>query len=135
MQPVQITIQNNSAKSFCLSTESVDLDNLSASVVASCVHRSYIPRSIGFKVAAFFFWPFVIPSVIDSIVTYSHHKKMKQDYAAKSLKDEGEVLVPYSTTHRVIFVKPQNLQEYLTLYLSDGDRGHYYSMLTKIEMP
>ena len=134
MQPVQITIQNNSAKSLYLSTQSVDVDSLSASSVANRVHRSYIPRSIGFKVAAFFFWPFMIPSAIDSILTYSHHKKMKRDYAAKSLKDEGEVLVPYSTTHRVIFVRSQQLQEDLTLYLRDAGNGHYYSLLTKVEM-
>lgn len=132
--PIQMTIQNNTGESYILSKNGLDLDELSAGAVAHTVNRNYIPRSIAFKIAAFFFWPFIIPSAIDTVLTLRYHFELKRDYAAKSVKEEGEVLLPYSTTHRVIFVRNQHLTQDFTLYLQDLQSGRYSPYPTKIEM-
>lgn len=132
--PIQITIHNNSAQNFYLSDKSIDLDNLSASSVANRVHQSYIPRSIALKIASAFFWPFIIPSTIDSFVSFSSYSKMKREYSAKSLKKNGETLIAYSSTHRIIFVEDRNIQNDLTLFLKDTDTGKNYSISTKIDL-
>jgi len=134
LNPIQVTIQNNTEKSYILSKEGVDLPDLSPAAVAHTVNRGYIPRSIAFKVAAFFFWPFMIPGAIDTVLTLRNHFELKGDYAAKSVKEEGELLLPYSTTHRVIFVRNQHLTEQFTLYLKDLRNGQYSPYPTKIEI-
>lgn len=134
LTPIQVTIQNNTEKPYILSKKGVDLPELSAGSVAQTVNRGYIPRSIAFKVAAFFFWPFMIPSAIDTILTLRYHYELKGDYAAKSVKQQGEVLLPYSTTHRVIFVRNQHLTQEFTLYLQDPQSARYSPYPTKIEM-
>lgn len=134
IRPIQVTVMNNTGNEYILSKKGVDLKEASSSSVAHSVTRSYYARSIAFKVAALFFWPFAIPSVIDTVLTYQHHHKMKGDYEAKSIKEKGEILLPYSTTHRVLFVRQNDFQDSFTLYLQDRASGKYSSYPTKIEI-
>jgi len=110
-QPVQLTIQNNTASTFLLGKEDVSLPLASASSVAWSISKSAIPRSIGYKVLGFIFWPFMIPGTIDSIKTYSTHRDLKRDFAAKSIKKTQEVILPFSTMHRVMFVEKDKYEE------------------------
>lgn len=123
--PVQVTVQNHSKKTYYLFRESVEVEHLEASSVTSHYTRSAIPRSIAFKVAAFFFWPFVIPSVLDSAYSFHSHYKMKSDFHAKSLKEEGEVILPYSSVHRVLFFSSNKVPDEFTLYLQEAQSGRY----------
>jgi len=117
VQPVQITIENNTSNEYSLCPSSVDLPRISASKVAFKVTKSTIPRAIGYKIASFFFWPFVIPSTIDSIRVMSHHQKIKKDMAAKSMKEE--VVASYSVFNRVLFVPKDKFQETFKVTLID----------------
>jgi hypothetical protein len=125
-QPVQLTIQNNTGKTYFLSKNGVDLPAASAQKVSSYVIKHYIPRSIAMKVASFFFWPFVFPSVVDTIVTWRHHAHMKEDYMAKTLKEQ-EPLIPYSTTHRILFVPRGDYSDHFTLHLREAKTGRNLS--------
>jgi|GEM_PF-545152 len=101
-QPVQITIQNNSANEFSLSSGSVDLPTAEPSKIASKMMHSAIPRSLALRAASLVFWPFIFPSTIDSIVTLKNYKLLKHDLQSKLVKKE--VVAPYSIYNRVVFV-------------------------------
>ncbi|MCX6991419.1 MAG: hypothetical protein NTX49_10240 [Chlamydiae bacterium] len=101
-QPVQITIQNNSAEEFSLSSGSVDLPTADPSKIAHKLLHSAIPRSIALRVASLFFWPFAIPSTIDSMITLKSYKTIKNDLQSKLVKKE--VIAPYSIYNRIVFV-------------------------------
>ena len=120
-QPVQLTIQNNTAHGYLLSNHGVDIPNASAKQVAFRVTSSAIPRSIAFKVAGLIFWPFLIPGVIDSILTFKSHMHLQHDFYAKSIKDRGEILLPFSTVHRIIFIPRDEFSPDFTLYLEDTE--------------
>jgi hypothetical protein len=109
VQPLQLTIQNNTSSEYSLCPSSVDLPRIEASKIAFKVTRSSIPRGIGYKVASLLFWPFAIPGTIDSIRVFSHHKKLKKDLMAKSMREE--IVAPYSTFHRVLFVPTEEFQQ------------------------
>ena len=109
VQPLHLTIQNNTSNEYSLCPSSVDLPRIEASKIAFKVTKSAIPRAIGYKIASFFFWPLIIPSTIDSIRVLSHHKKLKKDLIAKSMKEE--VVAPYSIFNRVLFVPKDKFQE------------------------
>lgn len=125
LQPLQITIQNNTGKAFYLSNEGLDLPNVASQAVAGEITRSAIPRSIAFRIAGFFFWPLLIPGTIDNIITMKTYFEIKQDYYAKSIKDHPELIVPYSTVNRVIFLPAHQPADEFTLYLQETKSGFF----------
>lgn len=119
VHPVQVTIQNNTNKSFVLSKDGVEMSHAHPHEVAKREYLQTVPRSVAFKVAAFLFWPFIIPGTIDTIITIKAHFALKKDFYAKSIKKEGEVVLPYSTVHRVLFVPHEDYQEGFTLTMKE----------------
>ena len=83
------------------------------------VTKSAIPRGLAYKIAGFFFWPLLFPGTIDTIKTYKSHKALKKDFTAKGIKDE--VIAPYSTFNRVIFVPLKQYKKNFTVTLVDQE--------------
>lgn len=117
IKPLHLTIQNNTSSSYSICQSSVDLESVNVSKVTSCITRSSLARSIGYKIAGFFFWPMMIPGTIDGIRNMTHRKNLKKDIAAKSLKQE--VVAPYATYNRVLFVKDDQYDETFHITLID----------------
>jgi len=132
LQPLQVTIQNNTGNSFYLSNSGLDLPNMPSKAVAGKLMRSAIPRSIAFRIAGFFFWPLLIPGTIDSIITMKNYFDIRQDYYAKSIKDQPELIVPYSTVNRVIFLPSDLDADQFTLYLQEPKGGSYHPFPVEI---
>ncbi len=120
IQPLHITIENNSAYEYQISPDYLDLEQIRPNQVAKKLQKSALPRSIAFKIMGFFFWPFMIPGTIDTIHTMHSYKSLKRDYAAKSLQDE---LVPmYSIVNRVVFIPKENLRDSFTITLIEAKK-------------
>lgn len=117
IKPLHLTIQNNTAHAYSMCESSVDLPSVSARAVTSKIMRSSLARTIGYKIAGFLFWPFAIPGTIDGIRGMIHQKRLKADITAKSMKQE--VLAPYSTFNRVLFVPDGKLKEHFQITLID----------------
>jgi hypothetical protein len=122
-QPVEISIQNNTSKTYKLEADKVTLPTASASKMTWNVTKGTIPRSIGYKVASFFFWPFMIPGTIDSFRTLKSHKNLKADLSAKILKDE--TIIPYSTVKRVLFVPKEEFKPDYQVILFEVERQYH----------
>lgn len=121
-QPIQVTITNQSAKSFSISASGFNTPSSTVDEVAGKILKSAIPRSAAYSVASLLFWPFMIPGAINSIKTLKAHAKLKHDFMAKIVKDE--VILPFSTVYRVLFVeeeKVKDIQGVLSLTLIDLD--------------
>lgn len=109
VQPLHITIHNNTPEEYSLCPSSVDLNSIDAKKVARKVLNTSIPRAIAFKIAGFFFWPFMIPGTIDSIRTMYSNNLLKKDLKAKSMKKE--VIPGYSIFNRILYVPQKDLRE------------------------
>lgn len=109
--PVEVNINNNTAKSYAISGASVPLACATPNQVAWSVTKSALPRSIGYKIASLFFWPLMIPSTIDGIRTYKSHRALVKDLTAKTLKTEDEVIPPYAAVKRIIYVKKDSMRD------------------------
>ena len=131
VQPLQLSIQNNTGDEYSLCPSSVDLPRIDVSKVAFKVTKSSIPRAIGYKIASFFFWPFIVPSTIDSIRVMSHHQKIKKDMKAKSMKEE--VVASYSVFNRVLFVPKDKFKESFTVTLIDIESLQATEFQTTVE--
>lgn len=132
VQPVQVTIQNNSGQIYILSSYGVDFPHHHAGKMALSFSVEHLPRSLALKVGAFFFWPLLIPSVLDSAITTKYHLQMRSDFYAKSLKEEGEVIPAYATVHRILFVPHEEFQEEFILYMQRGGTSHTLPFPVKI---
>lgn len=119
VQPLHLSIQNNTPDEYSLCPSSVDLPRIEASKIAFKVTKSAIPRGIAYRVASFFFWPFMIPSTIDGIRVIVHHEHLKKDIIAKSMRDE--IVAPYSTFHRVLFVPKDEFKKTFKVTLIELD--------------
>jgi hypothetical protein len=117
VQPLQLTIQNNTSVQYSMCPGSIDLPRVEVNKIARKVTRSALGRSIGYRIAGFFFWPFMIPGTIDSIRVMMHHQKFKKDLTAKAMKEE--VVAPYSTFHRVLFVPKDRFETAFKVTLID----------------
>lgn len=115
IQPIEFTIQNNSSLEYSLCPSSIDLPQLPPSKVAFQVTKSAIPRGIAYRIASFLFWPFLIPSTIDSIRVMSHHQQLKKEIKGVGVKQE--VLASYSTFHRILFVPKEEIESSFTVTL------------------
>ncbi len=130
--PVQVSVQNNTANEYSLCASSVDLPHIDPKKVAFTVSKSAIPRAVGWKILSFLFWPLMIPSTIDGIRTYTHHQHLKRDFHAKSLKERGEVLSPYSTFHRILFIPKESVEETFVVTVIDVETMEQTSIKTHL---
>jgi hypothetical protein len=119
--PVEITIKNHTGKSYALSAASVPLPLATSQDVAWSMTKKKIPGSIGLKILSFFFWPLMIPSTIEGITTYRSHKSLAKDLEAKTLKKKDEIIPPYTTVTRVLYVKKDGLQQEFSVALQEVD--------------
>lgn len=131
-QPIQITVQNNTPNSYNLSAEGISMPTATPGKVAGSVSKKAIPRAIGLKIASFVFWPFMIPSTIDSIHTLKTHILLYKDYSAKSVREKQEIVAPYSTYNRVIFVPLKEVRETLTVTLIDQESDERLSFISPV---
>ncbi len=131
-QPIQITVQNNTSNSYNLSAEGISMPTASAGKVAGSVSKKALPRGIALKIASLLFWPFMIPSTIDGIITLKTHISLHKDFSAKSVKEKQEIVAPYSTYNRVIFVPLKQLKDTLTVTLIDQDSDEHLSFISPV---
>jgi hypothetical protein len=133
-QPIQVTVENNTAESYVLSRDGISLPSASGKKVAMSISKKAFPRSIALKIASFFFMPMMIPSTLDGIYTLKNHMQMRKDYSAKGVKDEDEKIAPYSTFHRVVFVPNKEMRETLTVtLLAEDDKKDAISFINTLE--
>lgn len=120
-QPIQISIQNNTPKTFVIHTDNLATIQVPSQTLANEFLTSSIPRSIGLKVASFFFWFLAIPSTIDTIYTMNAYHSLKRDYLAKELRNEQ--IPPYATVNRILFIKADQCKPPFPIKLIDKHSG------------
>ena len=127
-QPIQISIQNNSPRSFILKLDTLSQERVPPQEIARRVIRSALPRAVGYKLASFLFWPFFLPSALDSLHTMNTYRALKQDYQAKELREER--IPPYATVNRILFIRTQAFEPAFPLKLVDIHTGEVIDYLT-----
>lgn len=119
--PIEITVRNHTANAYAISAASVPLACASSSDVAWSMTKKKLPGSVGLKIASFFFWPLMIPSTVEGIHTYKTHRSFTKDLEAKALKEKDEIIPPYATVTRILYVKKESFQETFSVALQEVD--------------
>lgn len=117
--PVEVTIANSGSHTYEISRASTSLPCAKAEEIAWKHTKGAIPRGIGLKILSFFFWPFMIPSAIDSIHGLKSHRSIVKILSAKGFKDDAEIVPPYSLVKRVLYIPTDKFQSTFTFALED----------------
>ncbi len=131
VQPIQVSIQNNSNSSYIIKADQINLETTTPNSVAWKYSLDALPRKIAYKIATIFFFPFVIPDTIDSIVSAMRHQEIKKSLEAKVIKDEEEIVLPYSSLSRVVLVSNENFGGNFSIDLID-EKGNVETFSTPI---
>lgn len=119
VQPVEIIIDNASADSYYFSPRSIDLPLVEERDILKKMFTSFLPRQIGFQVASLFFWPFMIPSTIDSLLSNKSYRKLAKQLLSKSVREES--IAPYCTVHRIFFLEKDTHTEEFCVTLENEE--------------
>jgi hypothetical protein len=117
-RPVQITIENKSDREYLFSLNRVTLPCPRADEVADKVHTSTVGRAAGYGAAAFFFWPFAIPAVVDGVRSAKANDALDLDFASKAAKDQR--IEPYAYVNMLMFVPEKSFQRTFQVTLLDA---------------
>ena len=117
--PVQLTIHNDTEKTYSICPSSVDLKSATPKEILNKIAKKSLPRKIAYSIIGFFFWPMAIPSAIDDMVSHKLKKHREKGMLAKSVK--VETIPAYSTVTRIIFIPKAELKKDFTITLIDLD--------------
>jgi hypothetical protein len=126
-QTVQVTVENNSMKTYAIAMKGISSATATPSQVAWKYSADSIPRSIAYKVLSFFFPPMLIPGTVDTVLTIASHVNFKEELTVKSIKEDEEMILPYSILNRIFFVPKDEFQEPFTVTLVNTASGENQS--------
>lgn len=115
--PIQITIENKSDHPYLFSLDRVSLSCVPSEDVARQVHTSTVGRAGGYGAASLFFWPFVIPAIVDGALSLQANEALDLDFASKGAKDQ--VIAAHAQVNMVMFVPEADFEDVFNLTLVD----------------
>jgi len=111
LQPVQLTVVNNSKETYLLDAKDINLSLESRNTAFDQLRLSKTSRCVGWGVAGLFLWPFLIPAAVELVKTDKANKDMKQDFVQRVIDRDSRLLIkPGQEINRVFFVSHANIQ-------------------------
>lgn len=117
-QPIQIQITNKTQHSLSLNPNSFDCTCLPYLDVAEDVGFNTTKRIVMWGLGSLFLWPLVIPLAIEAIEAPKANDKLVDDYCQKTLSHE--IIQPYTTLNKLIFVEKDTLYRPITATVVDN---------------
>jgi hypothetical protein len=119
--PVEVTIQNQGNHSYAISMASTPLRSDKPKDVAWKYHKGSIARGMGWRIISFFCWPLMIPSMIDSIVSFKKNRSLLKSLTAKGFKEIDEVVLPFSVVKRMLYIPQEAFFNTFSVSMEDLD--------------
>jgi hypothetical protein len=119
-QPVQITITNNTDRTYKITPASLSMPIVDPWFVAESAHSSTVGRSVGYGAAAVVLTCGIlaIPAIVDGVKSHKANKKLGMDYSAKAFKLDS-FLRPHNTLNGIVFVQSGSYNSDFTFTITD----------------
>ena len=108
-QPVQLFIENKSARSFYISPDRINLALAPADEVARSVHTSTAQRVGWYCVGGLFLSPLFVSAIVDGMKSSDANRALDADFQAKTLK--AQTIQPHSTLSTIVFVPSERFSK------------------------
>ncbi len=116
-QPVHITICNNTNRVYNLCLDNFSIPCIDNQIVAEKVHTSTVKRAASYGVGALFFFPLIIPAVVDGVGSSQANQQLDADFEHKALANQ--IINPFTTVNGLIFVPTKDFTHNFTIALAD----------------
>lgn len=113
--PVQLTIRNNSNDPMYLSPTNFTVPVSPSNEVAQKVHTSTGGRVAAWGIGGLFFFPLLVPAVVDGIGSANANAALDSDYNTKTLKEQ--TIQPHSSFNGVVFIPKNYAHEKIQMFL------------------
>lgn len=116
-QPIYIVIDNRTKNTYQFKKGMINKQSIPSEEVAKECNFSTVGRATSYGVAGLFFWPLLIPAVVDGVGSSNANQRMEDDYMYKEIKDER--IVPNGLLNGVLFIDKMKDGEELTIRLQN----------------
>lgn len=120
VQPLQITVQNNTPYAYSIAPEAIGLECLDEKKIFNQMKKSMGLRGAGLKVLSVFFWPFIIPTTVDSLHRFQGNKALRKNFKGMAMKEE--MIPTYSTLNRLFFIPKEGVKEKCAVTLLTAEK-------------
>jgi len=107
-QPVQLYIKNDSDTTYRFSPDAMSIQTVNYREVAVEAHTNTFTRVLLYA-------PLILPAIFEGIGSSKANAKLDSDYADKSAKTE--LIAPYGTLNKILFVPEYSYQDHFTVTL------------------
>jgi hypothetical protein len=76
---------------------------------------------VGWRILSFFFWPLMVPSTIDSVVSFKKNRMLLKSLTAKGFKEIDEIVLPYSLVKRLLYIPQEAFYNDFSVSMEDLD--------------
>lgn len=118
-QPVYIAIDNRTKTAYEFKKRMLSKQTAPAEEVAKECGFNTVGRATAYGVAGLFFWPLLIPAVVDGVGSSQANVKMEDDYMYKEIKDDR--IQPNGLLNGIVFLDKMKDGETLDIRLSNID--------------
>lgn len=118
-RPIQISIENNTDRHLSFAQNNLSVKTMPADIVAERSYFSIHKRALGYGITGIFFWPFIIPAIVDSCWADEENPKLLSDYLDKEASDR--IIEPNSKLEGLIFVPLSCYRNNISVTLIDTD--------------
>jgi len=106
-------------KYILFSNRGVSLSVSSPEEVVEKVRTNTTGRAVGYGVAGLFFWPFLIPAVVDGVASSQANTNLDRDFSDKNM--EQIIINPFATHSGIIFISNNDFQDSFFVRLVDKE--------------
>lgn len=127
-QPIQIKFTNNSERFLKLTLDDFSCPCIDYEYVVDHVEFNTMARVLGWGIAGVFFFPFIIPAVIEAVKSPKANYKLFIDFSKKALITQ--VVKPFSSVNGLIFVEANNANKDFSFVLKDEETNEKFVLST-----
>jgi hypothetical protein len=127
-QPIQIAFTNNSNKHLMLSLSNFSVPCIPADIVAENLYFNTVNRVVGWSLGALFFWPLIIPAIIEGVESPKANNNLEKDYYSKALTNQ--IVKPYSSVEGLIFVPVNSYYRDFSYSVTDSKNNQKFLLTT-----
>jgi hypothetical protein len=125
IQPIQLSIQNESEKYYVLNGQDISLPLLGKRDVGAVLYKNIVGRSVVWLVGVAVFWKLFLPVLlVDTLFCVQANKEISNDVSSMCINPKQKVVVaPRSKIHKILFVPADKYHHHMTIVLKEQENN------------
>ncbi len=126
IQPIQMSIQNDSEKYYVLNGQDISLPLLGKRDAGAVLYKNIVGRSVIWLLGTAIFWKLFLPVLlVDTLFCLQANKEISNDISSMCINPKQKlVIAPRSKIHKVLFVSVEKYHHHMTIVLKEQESNN-----------